>query len=167
MSSINYYSPDRLHEYWAWPCRFRAGRAFVRPDTSGQYLITGTSDANGLLYDGPISGVGGTAYPVNYPGATTTSVYGPDNLGNGELRLVGSYTTGNGIVQGFVFQGTTADLSNSSDYQTIDYPDATIHLRPQHDGRPRGRQRRRFRRRTARSARATRSSTASRRPTIS
>ena len=36
--------------------------------TSGQYLITGTSGSNGLLYDGPISGVGGTAYSVNYHG---------------------------------------------------------------------------------------------------
>ena len=42
-----------------------------------------------------------------------------------------------------MFQGTTADLSDSSDYQTIDYPNAQVHLRPQHDGRPRGRQRRR------------------------
>ena len=50
-------------------------------DTSGQYLITGTSDANGLLYEGPIAGVGGTSYSVNYPNAATTSVYGPDNLG--------------------------------------------------------------------------------------
>ena len=63
-------------------------------DTSGQYLITGTSGANGFCMIGPISGVGGTAYSVNYPGAATTSVYGPDNLGDGEMRLVGSYTTG-------------------------------------------------------------------------
>ena len=65
-------------------------------DTPGQYLITGTSGANGLLYVGPISGVGGTSYAVNYPGATSTSVYGPDNLGGGVLRLVGSYKTGDG-----------------------------------------------------------------------
>ena len=51
--------------------------------TPGQYLITGTSDANGLLYVGPISGAGGTSYSVNYPGATSTSVYGPDVLANG------------------------------------------------------------------------------------
>src|SRR5579883_717775 len=94
--------------------------------TPGQYLITGTSNTNGLLYIGPISGAGGTSYAVNYPGAYSTSVYGPDLVGGDVLRLVGSYrATSGGNVQGFVFQGTTADLSNPSDYQTIDYPGVT------------------------------------------
>ena len=93
-------------------------------DTTGQYLITGTSGANGLLYEGPISGAGGTSYSVNYPGATSTSVYGPDNLGGGGVRLVGSYRNGDGTVHGFLFQGTTADLSQGGDYRTIDYPNA-------------------------------------------
>lgn len=59
-------------------------------DTSGQYLITGTSNANGLLFNGTIAGVG-TSYTVQFPGAFNTSVYGPDNLGQGKLRLVGNY----------------------------------------------------------------------------
>ncbi len=94
--------------------------------TPGQYLITGTSGTNGLLYIGPISGAGGTSYAVNYPGATSTSLYGPDVVAGNILRLVGSYKTGNGQVQGFSFQGTTADLSNPASYQTIDYPGASI-----------------------------------------
>ena len=49
-------------------------------------------------------------------------MYGPDNLGNGEVRLVGTYN--DGAVNGFVFQGTTADFTNSNDYQTVDYPNA-------------------------------------------
>ena len=69
--------------------------------TPGQYLITGTSGSNGLLYEGPISGVGGTSYAVNVPGATTSSVYGPDLLPNGEVQLVGSYKRGTGTVNGF------------------------------------------------------------------
>ena len=97
----------------------------------GGYLITGNSGTNGLLYEGPISGVGGTAYEVNYPNSatattTSTSVYGPDDLGNGVLRLVGSYKTGDGIVNGFIFQGTTDDLSNPANYKTIDGPGAEI-----------------------------------------
>lgn len=97
----------------------------IRPsDTSGQYLIVGTSGLNGLLYDGPISGVGGTSSLVNYPGATSTSVYGPDNLPGDALRLVGSYKTGNDTVQGFLFEGTTAELSESGNYRTINYPGA-------------------------------------------
>ncbi len=97
-------------------------------DVSGQYLIAGTSGSDGLLFDGTIAGVG-TSYAVDYPNATVTSVYGPDNLGGGMLDLVGSYRTGNStgvIVNGFLFQGTTADLSQSADYQTIDYPGAVF-----------------------------------------
>ncbi len=100
-------------------------------DVSGQYLIAGTSGANGLLYEGPITGSGGTSYFVNFPVAATTSVYGPDDVGNDShgndgLRLVGSYKNDDGTVHGFVYQGTTADLAaGGGDYQTIDYPNAT------------------------------------------
>ena len=125
VSSIDYYTTSNVYTSDGQAMPVSGWQGIRSADASGQYLIAGTSDANGLLYQGPISGVGGTAYSVNYPGAQTTSVYGPDNLGNGELRLVGSYTTGNGQTQGFIFQGTTADLSDSSDYQTIDYPNVT------------------------------------------
>jgi hypothetical protein len=92
--------------------------------TAGQYLITGTSSSHGLLYEGPISGVGGTSFSVDYPNATTTSVYGPDIVSGNVLRLVGTYKTGSGVVNGFLYQGTTAGLANSANYQTIDYPGA-------------------------------------------
>jgi hypothetical protein len=99
-------------------------------DTAGQYIMTGTSGAdNGLLFEGTLAGVG-TGYSVNFPSAQTTSVYGPNNLGGGNLQLVGSYKNANFAVapvtvNGFIFQGTTADLSNAADYTTIDYPGAT------------------------------------------
>jgi trimeric autotransporter adhesin len=97
-------------------------------DTSGHYLIAGTSNDNGLLFDGSISGVG-TSYSVNYPNAATTSVYGPDDLGGGNVRLVGSYKNSDAStaavkVNGFLFQGTSADLSVSGNYRTVDYPGA-------------------------------------------
>ena len=118
-TGTNYYNADgvSMQPVSAW-------QGIRTSDTSGQYLITGTSGENGLLYEGPITGVGGTSYSVNYPGATTTSVYGPNVVGNGVIQLVGSYKNGEGVVNGFAFQGTTADLSNGSDYQTIDYPNA-------------------------------------------
>jgi hypothetical protein len=95
-------------------------------DTSGQYLITGTSGTTGLLFIGSIAGVG-TTYAVNFPGATNTSVYGPNNLGGGNIQLVGSYQIGTPISNlSFLFQGTTADLSTASHYQTIGVPGATI-----------------------------------------
>lgn len=91
-------------------------------DTPGQYLITGTSSSEGLLYVGPISGVGGTAYAVNMPGAATTSVYGPDNLDGDAVRLVGSFRTGDDNVSGFVFEGAVSDLDDADHYRAIDYP---------------------------------------------
>jgi len=93
-------------------------------ETPGQYLITGTSNSNGLLYVGPLSGSGGTSYSVNFPGATATSVYGPDAVGNGVVRLVGTYRTGDSVVRGFAFQGTTDQLSQAGNYRTIAYPGA-------------------------------------------
>ena len=62
-------------------------------DTAGQYLISGISGAlnvaQGLLIEGTIQGVG-SSFLVNYPNSSTTSVYGPDNQGNGQIGLVGS-----------------------------------------------------------------------------
>jgi hypothetical protein len=96
-------------------------------DNADQYLICGTSELNGLLYVGPISG-GGTSCLVIYPGTTSTSVYGPDNLPNGNLRLVGSYKlSGDADTiynHGFVWDGTLADLPSSGTFRTIDYPSA-------------------------------------------
>jgi trimeric autotransporter adhesin len=118
-SGISYYNADSVSMQPV------SGWQGIRDSSaSGQYLIAGTSDDNGLLYEGPITGAGGTSYSVNYPGATATSVYGPDIVSGDVLRLVGSYRNDEGVVNGFVFQGTTADLSQSSDYQTIDYPGA-------------------------------------------
>ncbi len=119
VSSISYYNADGVS---AQPV---SGWQGIRgSETSGQYLITGTSAVNGLLYEGPISGSGGTSYQVNYPNATTTSVYGPDDLGGNSVGLVGSYKAGNDTVNGFLFEGTTAELTQSANYRTIDYPNA-------------------------------------------
>jgi hypothetical protein len=97
-------------------------------DTPGQYLLVGSSGDTGLLFDGTIAGAG-TSHAVNYPGAAATSVYGPDNLNGTGVRLVGTYRTADAStaavkVNGFVFEGTTADLSTGSHYRTIDIPGA-------------------------------------------
>ncbi len=94
--------------------------------TSNQFLIVGTSNSAGLLFDGTIAGVG-TSYAVNFPAAASTSVYGPNNLGGASLQLVGSYKNADAAtapvaVNGFLFQGTTGNLSQSANYRTIDYP---------------------------------------------
>ncbi|WP_237170493.1 beta strand repeat-containing protein [Paludisphaera borealis] len=119
VSSISYYNASAvsMQPVSGW-------QGLRGTSVSGQYLIAGTSSANGLLYVGPITGVGGASFSVNYPGATSTSVYGPDDLGNGVVRLVGSYKTGDDMVNGFLYEGTTAGLSNAANYRTIDYPGA-------------------------------------------
>lgn len=72
-------------------------------NSAGSYLITGTSGSNGVIYSGPIdhamttSGSGSGSWTVmNVPGgfdASSTSIYGVDNLGSGNVDLVGSYVS--------------------------------------------------------------------------
>lgn len=93
-------------------------------DVPKEFLITGTSGSSGLLYRGPIEGVGGTSFLVNYPGATSTSLYGVDNQGKGKIQLVGSFRNGDGVVHGFLYQGTVEGLANPSGYRQIDYSGA-------------------------------------------
>ena len=99
-------------------------------DRPGQYLISGTTGDNGdgLLFVGPITATGGKSYPVRVPGALSTSVYGPDNLGGGRVRLVGSYiNSGSDTRHGFLFEGTTTDLTNGTGtYTTIDVDGASV-----------------------------------------
>lgn len=120
VSGIDYFTADgvSIQPVTAW-------QGVRAADDAGQYLITGTSSTDGLLYVGPISGVGGTSFKVNVPGSTSTSVYGPDNLDEGLVRLVGSYrVSADDRVRGFVFDGTSADLPSGGTYRTIAYPDA-------------------------------------------
>ena len=103
----------------------------IRGLDSGDFLITGTSNAggveSGLLYVGPLEGSAtGETYAVNFPGGTgtATSVYGPDDLGNGEVLLVGTYIlAGDTTRYGFSFQGNldtmADDLANPDNYTTI------------------------------------------------
>ena len=152
VSSISYYLASALgisEPVSGWQGIRESG-------TSSNYLITGTSDTNGLLYDGPISG-GGTGYLVDYPGATSTSVYGPDLLANGDIRLVGTYN--NGIVNGFAFPGHDRRSLKQQRLRDDRLSRREIHVYPQYDGRPRRRQCRWPGGQCSRSARATRSST--------
>jgi trimeric autotransporter adhesin len=95
-------------------------------DTPGQYLISGTSHATGILYVGSIDGKG-TSYPVNYPGASQTSVYGVNNLGGNQVQLVGSYVNSDSTNRhGFFFQGTYGDGGVTGTFSTLDVPGAAF-----------------------------------------
>ena len=128
VTGISYYTTDDI----AVPVN--AWQGIRGTPVAGQYLICGTSGSNGLLYIGSIDGTNGKTYSVNYPGAKSTSVYGPDYVGqdssgNDIIRLVGSYKPSSssplaGSVQGFVFEGTVAELQTAAKYRTITVPGA-------------------------------------------
>ena len=131
---------------WSAPSRSAAGRASALRDTAGQYLITGTSDTNGLLFDGTIAGVGHELSPSTIPDAydhqrlrSRQSGRRPP-CGSSAATRTPTIATAPVTVNGFLFQGTTADLSTSRQLPDDRLSRREIQLRPQHDGRPGGRQ---------------------------
>ena len=103
----------------------------------GSYLLSGSGDSSGLLYQGPLdtsSGGSWTAIDANAVlGGTSTSVYGPDLLDDGALRLVGSLrnsaTDLSAGTRGFVYTGAADGLSpqgEESGYRAVSYPGATF-----------------------------------------
>ncbi len=96
--------------------------------SSNEFLMSGQTNADGLLYVGPLAG-GGRSYKVRYPNAENTAVYGPDSLENGNVRLVGSYEpkSNNGPTNyGFVWEGTLNQLPGGGKFRQIAYPKAEI-----------------------------------------
>ncbi len=93
---------------------------------TGVYVQYGSPHA--FLYQGPVLG-GGVCNQFNFPSdvnagrtVTSTSLYGPDNNGVGNVIVVGSYTTlesGPITQQGLLYQGA-ADGSTILGYKTLD-----------------------------------------------
>jgi hypothetical protein len=96
---------------------------------TGVYVQYGSNHA--FLYKGPVLG-GGSCSQFNYPSApgrtvTSTSLYGPDNNGFGNVTVVGVYTTlesGAIAQQGLLYQGAS-DGSTISGYSTL-YPASLV-----------------------------------------
>src|SRR5262249_22781558 len=86
--------------------------------------------SHGLLYVGPLSGGGnsGSWTVLDYPSSPNitvsgTSLYGPDGLPPGNVRLVGSYTTTETehMNHGLLYEGPPDNSCNFVCWQTIDY----------------------------------------------
>jgi hypothetical protein len=129
VTSIDYWNATNTNNF---PDTVQGWQGLRNYQTNeGQFLICGTSGTNGLLYVGPMDGIGGNnllLHPSSNQSAV--SVYGPDNLTNGSVRLVGSYkssvTNTNYYNHGFVWDGTTNDLdpnlaTSGGTFRTIDY----------------------------------------------
>lgn len=124
VESIVYFDADEV----SLPVQTWTG---IRGYDEGQFLLTGTSNSggveSGLLYVGPLEGTAaGQVYTIEYPGVDVaeTTVYGPDDLGNGDVLLVGTYVRKDDATRyGFSFQGNLAtmerDLQNPDNFQTI------------------------------------------------
>lgn len=100
------------------------------------FIITGTSNINGVVYYGPIdngftstdsgsSGSGtGTWYLMNVPAsvnsAASTSIYGPDSLGDGNYNLVGTYTSSNDDnTYSFFYTGPLTSTPDANDFVSV------------------------------------------------
>ena len=124
ISEINYFNADDGTQITTTVQGWQGIRAAATP---GQYMITGTSGLDGVLFIGTLDGNTGTTYwPIDVPNMYQTTIYCPDLAANGDLILVGTYRAlqNSPVVHGFVFQGTTADLGDPAHYRTIDYPGA-------------------------------------------
>lgn len=133
VSGVNYYEAG-INLVSGW-------QGLRAASTPGEYLITGTSDIDGLLYQGSIDGIGDYYQLLYQPDndVYNTSVYGPDLLENGDIRLVGSYknddyATAAVEVNGFMFEGSIADLGDSNHYIMINKPGAKYNYIHSTDG---------------------------------
>src|SRR5713101_622374 len=102
----------------------------VRGAGEGNVYVTGTfrpqgsSDTQGLLYQGPLTG-GGQWTVLNFPSSggvtlTSTALYGPNGLPSNNVRLVGSYKRSDTqFDHGLLYEGPP---DGSGTWQTIDYP---------------------------------------------
>jgi hypothetical protein len=90
------------------------------------------STSLGLIYAGPLNGVGGQWYQLNYPssaGATVkaTTWYGPNNGSSaGSISVVGSFTTveGGATSYGILYRGQLTDSSNPANWTLLTPPNA-------------------------------------------
>jgi hypothetical protein len=91
---------------------------------TGTFRPQNSSDTQGLLYQGRLSG-GGQWTVLNFPSSggitvTSTALYGPNGLPGENVRLVGSYKQSDTQYDhGLLYEGPP---DGSGTWQTIDYP---------------------------------------------
>ena len=94
----------------------------IRYLSDNYYITCGTTiDEQGVVNIGSITNYNSeNNYTVTYPNSEVTSVYGPDYVGIGIYRLVGTYRNANdSTIFGFFFEGNLLDLNKPQNYNTL------------------------------------------------
>lgn len=106
--------------------------------SDGSFLLAGSGGALGLLYQGPLdsSGAGQNWASINANaalGGATTSVYGPDLLEGGAVRLVGSLRNSasdlSAGTRGFIYTGApdgSSPQGPETGYRAVSYPGSSF-----------------------------------------
>lgn len=92
----------------------------IRQIEKNKYMIVGTSQKDGILNIGPIRYDSSKTKIINFPNASSTSVYGPQYIKDEFIQLVGSYKINNiNAVFGFIYTGNLCDINESKYYNTV------------------------------------------------
>jgi hypothetical protein len=95
----------------------------IRYLSDNYYIICGTNKSDqGIFYIGDVLNYNSNNnYTLNFPGANTTSLYGPNYKGNATYQLVGSYQNmDDNNIYGLFYEGTLSDFNNQNNYKTIE-----------------------------------------------
>lgn len=93
----------------------------IRSLDSNNFFLVGTYGSSGILLISPLDAYSSSLYTINYPGASSSSIYGSHNYDD-IIRLVGSYKLLNdNSVYGQIYQGLVSinEFSNEANFKTI------------------------------------------------
>jgi hypothetical protein len=96
----------------------------IRP-LSTNYLLCGSGDKLGIIYIGNAETTSTVlTTTLSYPNSLSTSIYGPNYVGNNIYNFVGTYSTDTGSNNSFIYTGglDPDSLNNSLNYSTINLP---------------------------------------------
>ena len=120
------YTNKSTTTFYQAPSTIATWQGICPTDQPNEYLVTGTQEgAIGALYKGPANIASDAIINnINYPNATSTSVYGPEYISDNKINLVGSYQVGTvGVIYpcfGFGYSGSLTDIDNKNNYFTIE-----------------------------------------------